>query len=144
MKTMAGLHGSRIHEVRQPGTPRPNVSLKKGIDWHRHRQGKKPHHPAEFSGWKQLEIKINWFPYHPWDRYVYLNLVGFYGKCTFFGKYTMFGSYGVSVQYSNTDFLSALQTCFHVLSGDCSSLKETKRTGKMPIKKFRTFKIKAK
>ena len=47
-------HGSfafcslRIHEVRQPGTPRPNVSLKKGIDWHGHRQGKKPHHaPAE-------------------------------------------------------------------------------------------------
>lgn len=32
----------------------------------------------------------------------------------------------------------------NVLSGDCSSLKETKRTGKMPIKKFRMFKIKAK
>ena len=45
---------------------------------------------------------------HVW--YVYLNLDGVYGKCTV-GKYTMFVSYGVSVQYSNTDFLSVLQTC---------------------------------
>ena len=32
-------------------------------------------------------------PYHPWDWYIYLHLVDFYGKCRYC-KYTMHGSCG--------------------------------------------------